>query len=622
MRAAAIALIVAAFARPFLPARAAAVAAIAGGSREVVIMLDQSASMGYGNHWQKAKDAASNAVNDIGINDKATIVLFGRNAEENVRATSDRGRLEAALAAAKVTSGATRYGPALKLAESILARSALPRREAILISDFQKTGWSGAEDVRFSEGIRFTPVSVAEDKTVNIAVPSVSFARATFSGQERITVTAGVVNKSAGAAVGVPVSLEIDGHQVEKQSVNVAANAATSVVFAPFTLAEPSVHGIVRAGDDALPADNAFHFVLRPNQPLSVLVADSGERDASFFLTKALSIGTMPAIQTDVSPAGRIGAGALDKPSVVVINDTVMPPGLSGGALKRYVERGGGLLVVLGEHSAWASSDADLLPGTIGQAIDRTGDRGGTLGYRDNSHRIFEVFKAPHSGDFSAAHVYRYRAFQPGPDARVLARFDDGAVAAAEKHVGTGRVIVWTTTLDDTWNDLAVKPVYLPFVQQLVKYLSGYEQPAAWLTVGQVVDLSATLKNRADRVVMTPANERINVHSNEPGVIELDEQGVYEVRTAGSQAQTARLAVNLDPTESDLTPMDPTEFVAAVTGHATQASDTVPGASTGISSEEAERRQSLWWYLLFAGLLLLAAESAVANYLSRKERFL
>jgi hypothetical protein len=30
----------------------------------------------------------------------------------------------------------------------------------------------------------------------------------------------------------------------------------------------------------------------------------------------------------------------------------------------------------------------------------------------------------------------------------------------------------------------------------------------------------------------------------------------------------------------------------------------------------------LWWYLLFTGLLLLAAESAIANHLSRKEKFL
>src|SRR5438034_4366896 len=124
LRAAAIALIVAAFARPFFQ-RSAAAAAMAGGTREVVILLDQSASMGYGDHWTRARDEARKVIASLSVNDKATLVLFSRNAEESIRATSDRGRLEASLAAAKPTAGATRYGPALKLAESILARSSL-----------------------------------------------------------------------------------------------------------------------------------------------------------------------------------------------------------------------------------------------------------------------------------------------------------------------------------------------------------------------------------------------------------------------------------------------------------------------------------------------------------------
>ena len=45
---------------------------------------------------------------------------------------------------------------------------------------------------------------------------------------------------------------------------------------------------------------------------------------------------------------------------------------------------------------------------------------------------MFDVFKAPRSGDFAAPHIYRYRALTPAADARVLARYDDGAVASAE----------------------------------------------------------------------------------------------------------------------------------------------------------------------------------------------
>src|SRR5438132_9440421 len=54
MRVAAIALLVLAFARPFLR-QGATVLEAAGGAREVAILLDQSASIGYGSHWQRAR---------------------------------------------------------------------------------------------------------------------------------------------------------------------------------------------------------------------------------------------------------------------------------------------------------------------------------------------------------------------------------------------------------------------------------------------------------------------------------------------------------------------------------------------------------------------------------------
>jgi len=623
MRIAAIALVVAAFARPFLPKRAQAAAIITGGSREVVILLDQSASMSYGDHWKKAVAAAQKAIDDVDTSDKATLVLFGRNAEEAVRATSDHGRLEASLRSAKVTSGATRYGPALKLAESILARSALPRREAILISDFQKTGWTGSDDVRFSEGVKLTPISVADAKETNVSVPSVQIPRSTFSGRERVTITAGIANKGDTPATNVPVSLEMDNQQIEKTTVNVAPNASASVTFQPVTLADAGVSGLVKAGTDAMPTDNTFNFVLSPSQAVSVLIVDgSAGESSSLYLSKALSIGTSPEFHVETIPVSRLTADALDKRSVVVMNDTPVPASMAGGVLKRYVERGGGLLVVVGEHTTWPSSDADVLPGALGGYVDRTNGQAGTIGYRDTGHAVFEVFKAPRSGDFTAPHFYRYRTLNASADARVLARFDDGAVASAEKRVGTGRVIVWTSTLDDTWTDLPKRPVYLPLVQQLAKYLSRYEQTTAWATVGQVVDLSATLKNKADRVVISPSGERTNIRSNEAGIVELDEQGVYEVRSStNTSGRPDRIAVNLEPSESDLTPLDPAELVAAVTGHATQAADPSAAASQ-VSPEEAEKSQGLWWYLLFAGLLLLAAESVVANHLSRQEKFL
>ncbi len=621
LRTAAVALIVLAFARPFL--RQGALAATAtGGARELVVLLDQSASMGYGDHWQRARDAARRAVGALAGEDRATLVLFASNAEENVRATSDRVRLGAAVDQARVGSGATRYGPALKLAQSILSRSPFVRREAVLISDFQRSGWTGTEDVHFPEGTVLTPVSVASADVSNIAVPSVTLARASFSGQERITVTAGVTNRGAAPVTSLPVTLDIDGHTIETRAVTIASNASASVAFTQFTLADPNVKGTVRAGSDALPRDNAFHFVLTPGRPVPVLMVDlkSGKADPSLYMMKALAIGTTPAFQVDAVSAGQVTPAQLEKHAVVVLNDVPFPAIVGGGALQRFVDRGGGLFVVLGGHSTWTTSEAGLLPGTLGGDVDPPAGHSGSLGFLNYSHPIFEVFKAPRSGDFSGTRIFRYRALDvtaPGNDARVLARFDDGAVAAAEKRIGAGRVIAWCSTLDDSWNDLALKPVFLPLVHQAIRYLARYEEPAAWRTVGQALDVAERAAGPGDRVALTPAGQRVTLTGPDaPRFIELGEQGFYEVRTtSGHGGRPFTVAVDLDPAESDLTAMDPQELVAAATGHA--APERTPATATAVAPEETERRQGIWWYLLLAGILVLAAETVLSNRLSR-----
>jgi len=308
---------------------------------------------------------------------------------------------------------------------------------------------------------------------------------------------------------------------------------------------------------------------------------------------------------------------------VVIFNDTTIPTSVGGGALKRFVDRGGGVLVVTGERSSWLAEDADLLPGKLGAPVDRVTGRSATLGFRDYSHAVFEVFQAPRSGDFTSAHIFRYRTLTPDPASRVLARYDDGAVALAERRTGAGRVIVWTSTLDDSWTDLAKKPIYLPLVHQLVRYLARYEQTPSWLTVGQVVDLtSIAAQIRGDRIVVTPSGQRTTQRANAPGLLELTEQGVYEVRAAASTTgRPLAIAVNIDPAEADLAPVDPAELVAAVTGHANAETGDAT-APEPLSREDTEKRQALWWYLLFAGVLLLAAETVISNHLSRKEKFL
>ncbi len=72
-------------------------AAAATGAREVVILLDRSASMGYGDHLARAQAEARRIVGTLSGEDRATLVLFDDGPEEAVRATPDQGTLLAAI---------------------------------------------------------------------------------------------------------------------------------------------------------------------------------------------------------------------------------------------------------------------------------------------------------------------------------------------------------------------------------------------------------------------------------------------------------------------------------------------------------------------------------------------
>ena len=275
-----------------------------------------------------------------------------------------------------------------------------------------------------------------------------------------------------------------------------------------------------------------------------------------------------------------------------------------------------------------------MMPAQVGEVIDRTGVAGGTLASTDYSHPIFELFDAPRSGDFSTARFYRYRRLATRGDSGVLARFDDGSPALVERSVGAGRVLVWASTLDSYWTDLPLQAVWVPFVHQVGKHAGRYADARPWYNAGDVLDLSrhaeltaglpkSTQNAATDLVVESPSSRIVHLNSSgallaggSQSAVSLTERGFYELRVAGSTKGPGRMiAVNVDPSESDLSRLDPQELVASVgAGKGTGADGQ---ALMTESREERERRQTIWWYLLAGALVVLAMETVVSNRLSR-----
>ena len=630
LRCAAFILLILAFARPFFTDTTSLAGTLNGG-REVVVLLDRSYSMGHSDRWQQAQVAAQEEIDALGPNDLATLVLFEQNAEIGARSSVNHASVYAAIARAEVGANITRFSPALQLAKSILEQSEFTEREVVLISDFQKNGWTGDEAVSFEEGIRLRPIPIDGTDASNVTITSVAFEREPFSAAEQVTAMARLVNQSDLNVTNLLVGLELDGHEVATQLIDIEASGTATVSFDPFIVSEDQLRGTVRISDDALLQDNVFHFTVSSGQLVSVLIVkpDAATLDSSLYLENALAVGNTPTFVTETITVRDLNTDVLEGRSVVILNDTAPFDGPTGNALVNFVGAGGGLLAVLGESVRWTPEASDVLPGSFGTPTARLSSRSNVLGYVDYSHPVFDIFNAPRSGDLSSAQFFQQRPFTVTNPESVLARFADGSVALAERRIGQGHVLVWASTLDSYWNDLALKPVYLPFVHQLAKHLGKYVEPTEWHTTAQLLDVASMYAARGHRlefgrddpVAVAPTGARLPITGTDSSVfLELTHQGFYEIHTPGAVIDVpVALAVNADRSESDLATLDPQELASSVTGRAvTERLGNLVLHER--SPEDAEEQQALWRYLLVAALLLLTAETVLSNQLSQRVR--
>ena len=634
LRALAILLIVAAFARPFVDRTAEAT--VAGtGPTERVVLLDHSWSMALGDRWSEAQQAARDAVSELGPLDRASVVVFARGADAIARSTSEPIRLRQAIDTARVSDEGTAYGPGLKLAQTILEESELPARELVVVSDFQAEGWTGEEGVTLPAGTDIRTVVVGEGGIDNAAVADVALNRARVEGRERVTPAARIVRTGGDEPREVEVVLSLDGQPVQTRTVTLPAEGADGVVFDPVTIGSDQTQGSVSMTTDELPQDDVLRFVLSPGRAEFVrLLVPPGAPDAAFYVERALRITEAGEFDV-VASTGAVPTGdALDETDVLLLVDRP----LGSAELDRvrgWVDAGGGLVVIAGERGGWGTGGETLFPGALGGIEDRDG-RGERLASVEYEHPVFEVFRGPRQGDFSSARFYRARTYdvQASDSVAILARFDDGSPALVERRTGDGRVLVWASTLDATWTDLALQPVFLPFVHELARYASGATDAFDFFTAGQIVDvtdaramesaglgaIAEAISASEERIVLAPSGTSSELTDGESShFLELSEAGFYEIRPPGrDDLRPVSVAVNVDRGESDLTPLDPEELVASLRS----ATDVAPAGDSEraavLRRADQERRQSWWRWLLLGAFGILIIETVLSNRLSRR----
>ncbi len=570
LRIAALLLLAVAFARPYLHT--------AGDVQRITVFaVDRSLSLSAPGRMALARQRALEVLTAAPTDEPVAVVAFDDAAEVVAEAAVDRPLARTAIEGIVPTTGGTRYAAGLAAAVELLDGRA---GRIVVVTDLQAAGWTDGARTTVPEHVDVEVVAVPPVER-NLAV--------TAAGADAADLVAVLLNTGSGP-VETEATLSLDGREVARRRVTLPPGAVDVRWDLPATRARVAA---VRVADgDGYRWDDTRYVLLGPATPTVVqVVANSGTLDAeAFHLAQALGVApeSRPFDIRPLTPAALAAPSASDWQADVVIvlgTDGLTRPGRARVAA--FIASGGGLLLAVGP-----GVDPRLVRDLFGESVALevevpAGIAPPTATRRfvaaDPRHPVFRPFGAGVAMLGQARFAGTARVNFAGPEAaapaaagspHVLARFDHGDPALIEYRRGTGRALVLASDLSLDWNDLPRHPGFVPFLQEMVRYLAG---------PGELP----------------------------PDVLPADvPPGVPRVPGAATDpASGRRITVNVDPRESEPRPLTPDGFLAPV-GVAPVGA---PVSSPVVGGAPRAAEQSLWWYVVLAVAVVLVGEAWLAR---------
>ncbi len=621
-----------ALAKPFVSCSTGGVT-VERGPQAVVLVLDDSYTMGWREDgetlFDRARERALRVLEQLGPEAEVAIERVAEGSEPAAELSRDHLRLRDEIDGAELTARPAQTALALRRAAALLTTSSHGARRVYLFSALAASGFKPGEPLWPEGGPELVVVPLEEGLLPNVALTAAWAEKEPDLGARGVAVTVKVQSFGGAKVTDHAVTLRIGGKAVARGLVTLGAGESAqkrfTAVLPPDTRATEVT---VELDGDTLAVDDRRYLRVELRRDVRVLLVDGDPRavrheDELFYLETALRPGDRAdsAVVVTTTTVDELARRKLSEFDVIFLCNVKPLDARLADELAAWVEHGGGLAVTVGDNvdaEAYDATMAPLLARRLRSARQlSTGSKGEDaarvehLGRFEATHPIFTVFSARAAGlrEASFWKIFLVEQAEGNVETTTLAHFSGGAPALIEARRGEGRLLLFTSSIDRDWNDLAIHPGFLPMVQQLARHLarSPVEDRETELVVGRARQLDVTEGDQrievtapdGDRTVFEGARLKGRTQVTFTGV---DRPGFYEiVADSGPDADTRRVVpgfvANLDPRGSDTTRLAPTELNA--------------GAKATATTPQAARRRVELWHGLAAALLLFLLGEAV-----------
>lgn len=587
LRCLAIALLCAAFARPFWGKSPAAT------RRALVVALDNSMSQQARGRWEETRRWSLNQLDALSPGDQAAVLLMEPEPVWLAPMTDDLGRVRTALTSVKPGYDKTRYARPLRLAGDLLARTAAATKILAWAADEQRAGWRGTDLAQtLPPGVQFRFLGALPAPERQAAVIAVRPADGAKNGLE-VTIRQYQQTPDRRA-----LTVSSRDRQIAAQTVVLHAGDNQVSVPCDWPADAPGLRVALDADD--LPADDTAWIAATAAATNVVLLDAAPETD---FLAHALratekmaGVGCRPGpLPEQAWPAG----------AAVVLRNEASFRDAALLRLNRFYAAGGAVWILV---DGSAAQQDWLRQHGVRVTARPTPDEPWHLRDWDAGHPALAAFAG--QSLLPLLEVEFYRGFNLAGDTLApVANWPDGRMAVAELDSGGQRLFLTGFPLDRAATDWPAQPSFVPFAHCAVRWLGSFKEARADWRVGDTIPLPEDQGRW--RALDTPAPQpELAVN----GSVRPETPGLYEF---SGRAGNKIYAVNTPVEESDLSPWPNPNQLAALESVAPPVVNRHAAAALPVAWAIAENRQRLWWWLLLAAAGVMLAELALANRTSR-----
>ncbi len=620
-------------------------AALLGGSRQVAVLLDASASMSAagpgGSAFERGRELAARTLDDLSRGARATGGTFTQAYHSPFREPlQDRSAVGAVLKDARLTGGRGDVPRALRAAAESLERGG-GGGSIWLLTDLQAGGWRPDEPgewqlVRQALQQAGKPQIVITDLSPgvesNLSVVGLSVAPAVLVEGDAPKLTATVQLRAKGEARAVAnVALFLDGRRVDARTHEFDEPGKADVVFRLPALKGGAHAGYLELSPDALPGDDRHYFVLNAAARLPVLVVEGAPSSVPFdgagdFVKLALQPPESGLIErspftTESLAAAELAGTDISKFAAVVLADVARLAPEALERVRRYVADGGLAIVFPGAHTDAAAWNESKFPGVRFEAlIEAEGEKRLKLGAVAPTHPV--VAALPTEGLERVLIGKMFRLDAKGlPAADTLIHTEKGEPFLVRTQVGRGKVYVFAVSAQADFSNFPFTPPFLLVLHRIVN--THLVEGSAPLSLPTFAELKLAVPPGA-HLMLTPDRRAVPVMRPAEGDVtfaQTELAGIYRlvsgtVAPADPEAAPPTAALNVPDEESELARVDP----ATIQGLLPDAAVSylrVDGGAQSIGQGTGARSAASTFPLAVLAILFLVGEVVLAWSMGR-----